>query len=121
MRDDPAILMRLAEAEILHASARAYLYDATVKMLGALSHDRASSTLERAPYRLATTNAMDCAVKVVDTMYKAAGGSAIHCGTRLERICRDIHTAQTHVQFSDGIYAKSARVMLGADPQDRMF
>ena len=121
MRDDPAVLMRLAEAEVLHAGARAYLFDAGAKMLNALSHDRSSSTLERARYRLATTNAMDSAVKVIDMMYKAAGGSAIHCGTRLERMFRDVHTAHTHVQFSDAIYAKSARVMLGVDPQDRMF
>jgi len=121
MADDPALLIRLSEAEALRASARGYLLDATSKLLEALSHDRSSSTAERAGYRLAALTAMDNAVKAIDMMYKIAGGSAIRHGTHMERLFRDAHTAQTHVQFADGVYAKTSRVMLGLDPHDPMF
>ena len=121
MREDPALLVRLAEAEAMRASARAYMLDATRVLLGALSNDRASSTKERAHYRLAATNAMNSAVKAIDMMYKAAGGSAIRRGAPLERMFRDVHTAQTHIQFGDSVYPKASRVMLGIDPQDPMF
>ena len=39
----------------------------------------------------------------------------------MERLFRDIHTAQTHIQFNDLTYIKSARLLLGLDPEDILF
>ena len=76
---------------------------------------------QRGRYRLATSNSVDSATRIIDMMYKVAGGAAISRGVPMERLFRDIHTAQTHIQVNDLTYIKSARLLLGLDPEDILF
>ena len=48
--------------------------------------------------RLAATHAIRLAVQVVDTVYNAAGVSAIYEGNVLQRHFQDIHVISQHLQ-----------------------
>ncbi|HEX2930356.1 MAG TPA: hydroxylase, partial [Candidatus Binatia bacterium] len=52
----------------------------------------------RAALRLATTHAIRLAVEVVDTIYQAAGVTAIYEGNQLQRYFQDIHVISQHLQ-----------------------
>lgn len=120
MREDPAVQMRIAEAEGLWGSGRTYLLRTLTDLLATLESG-GPSLRQRGLYRVACTNAFDSAVRIVDSMYKIAGGAAVIRGNPLERIFRDIHTAATHIQVNDLSYVKSGRLLLGLDPQDPLF
>ena len=53
---------------------------------------------QRAALRLATTHAIHLAVDVVDTVYQAAGVTAIYEGTPMQRYFQDIHVISQHLQ-----------------------
>ena len=121
MRENPGVQMRIAEAEVLHGGARAFVRECTQDILDALHAGAGLTPEQRGRYRLATSNSVDSAARIIDMMYKVAGGAAISRGVPLERLFRDIHTAQTHIQFNDLTYIKSARLLLGLDPEDILF
>lgn len=121
MREDPGVQIRIAEAEVLYGGARAFVRGATRDVLDALHSGVGLTPEQRGRFRLATSNSVDSATRIIDMMYKVAGGSAIRRGVPLERLFRDIHTAQTHIQFNDLTYIKSARLLLGLDPEDILF
>ena len=121
MREDPSVQIRMAEAEVLHGGARAFVRESSRDLLDALHPDAGPTPEQRARYRLATSNSVDSATRIIDMMYKVAGGSSIRRGVPMERLFRDIHTAQTHIQFNDLTYIKSARLLLGLDPEDILF
>jgi hypothetical protein len=76
---------------------------------------------QRATFRLACTHAVDCSTKAVDAMYKLAGGSAVYKPNQLDRNLRDIHTAGTHLRFSDLTYIDAGRMLLGLEAGDTLF
>lgn len=121
MREDPSVQVRIAEAEVLYGGARTFVREISQEILDTLHAGAALTPEQRGRYRLATSNCVDSAARIIDMMYKTAGGSAIHTGVPLERLFRDIHTAQTHIQVNDLTYIKSARLLLGLDPQDVLF
>ncbi len=61
-------------------------------MTGSATQDR------RATLRLATTHAIHLAVQVVDTLYNAAGVTAIYEGNLMQRHFQDIHVISQHLQ-----------------------
>ena len=121
MREDPGVQMRIAEAEVLHGGARAFVRECTQDILDTLHAGAGLTSEQRGRYRLATSNSVDSATRIIDMMYKVAGGAAINRGVPMERLFRDIHTAQTHIQVNDLTYIKSARLLLGLDPEDILF
>ena len=121
MREDPSVQIRMAEAEVLQGGARAFVRESSRDLFDALHSDAGLTSEQRARYRLATSNSVDSATRIIDMMYKVAGGASIRRGVPMERLFRDIHTAQTHIQFNDLTYIKSARLLLGLDPEDILF
>jgi alkylation response protein AidB-like acyl-CoA dehydrogenase len=53
---------------------------------------------QRAALRLATTHVIHLAVRVVDTVYQAAGVTAIYEGHPMQRYFQDIHVISQHLQ-----------------------
>ena len=121
MREDPSVQIRIAEAEVLQGGARAFVRESSQDLLDGLHSDAGPTPEQRARYRLATSNSVDSATRIIDMMYKVAGGASIRRGVPLERLLRDIHTAHTHIQVNDLTYIKSARLLLGLDPEDILF
>jgi indole-3-acetate monooxygenase len=121
MNADPSVQLRVAEAEALCGSARAYIKEITASVLETLGSGDQLSWDQRAKYRLACTYAVDCSSKAINMMFKTAGGSAVYKPNQLDRILRDIHTASTHIQFGDLTYIQAGRMLLGVDPQHPLF
>jgi alkylation response protein AidB-like acyl-CoA dehydrogenase len=75
----------------------------------------------RATLRLATTHAIRLAVEVVDTVYNAAGATAIYEGHLLQRSFQDIHVISQHVQSRRAHYELVGRHWLGLPTDDARF
>ncbi len=110
------IQAKVAQAEALVGSGRAYVRDATRDMWETVSRHERPSPEQRAVYRLAIAQAMANAVQAVDLMFSLGGASAIYATSRLDRCLRDVHTAAAHVWVAPDTYELAGRLLLGLDP-----
>ena len=74
---------------------------------------------QRARLRLATTFAIVQARDVVDTVYQAAGATAIFAGNPFERRFRDMHTVSQQVQAHASNFELIGQHLLGLEPKSR--
>jgi alkylation response protein AidB-like acyl-CoA dehydrogenase len=110
------IQAKVAQAEALVGSGRAYVRETTRDLWETVSRREPPSLEQRAVYRLAIAQAMANAVQAVDLMYSLGGASAIYAASRLDRCLRDAHTAAAHVWVAPDTYELAGRVLLGLDP-----
>jgi hypothetical protein len=110
------IQARVAQAEALVGSGRAYVREATADLWETVSRGDRPSPDQRAVYRLAIAHAMANAVHAVDLMYAAGGATSIYARSRLDRCLRDVHTAAAHVWVAPDTYELAGRLLLGLDP-----
>ena len=105
--------MEFAHGEAELRSARAFFYTALQDVWAA--HDRgAAPTIEQlALVRLASTHAVEGAVRAVDAAYSLGGGSAIYETSRLQRRFRDIHTLTQHFLVAPATIELSGRALFG--------
>jgi alkylation response protein AidB-like acyl-CoA dehydrogenase len=97
LRDQPMVQAHIGQAEAHLRCGRAFLTEA----VGAVWSAATAGTLtldQRAALRLATTHAIRLAVQVVDTVYNAAGATAIYEDHLLQRHFQDIHVISQHLQ-----------------------
>ncbi|HEY1933214.1 MAG TPA: acyl-CoA dehydrogenase family protein [Acetobacteraceae bacterium] len=118
LRDRPMVQARVAEAEAIVNSARAYVIDA-VGAAWAAANDRAADPGPViAQARLAIVHAMHEAVRAVDLVFHAAGTNAVYSRNPLERYFRDVHVAVQHAAGLPGHYESAGKVLLGLRPID---
>ena len=110
------IQAKVAQAEALVGSGRAYVREATADMWETVGRGDRPSPDQRAVYRLAIAHAMANAVQAVDLMYAAGGATSIYARSRLDRCLRDVHTAAAHVWVAPDTYELAGRLLLGLDP-----
>ena len=110
------IQAKVARAEALVGSGRAYVREATRDLWETVCRGERPSPGQRAIYRLAIAQAMTNASEAVDLMYSAGGASAIYATSRLDRCLRDAHTAAAHVWVAPDTYELAGRLLLGLDP-----
>jgi alkylation response protein AidB-like acyl-CoA dehydrogenase len=110
------IQARVAQAEALVGSGRAYVGEATRDAWATVGRGERLSPAQRAVYRLAIAQAMSNAVQAVDLMYSAGGATAIYADSRLDRCLRDAHTAAAHVWVAPDTYELAGRLLLGLPP-----
>ncbi|GID98348.1 acyl-CoA dehydrogenase family protein [Amorphoplanes digitatis] len=101
----PSVRAAVAEAESLRASGLAYLR-AEVAATGA-------DPERRARLRLAVRTATRNAVRAVDLVYQAAGGSAVYAASPLQRHFRDVHVAAQHAMVNTDVLETAGAVLLG--------
>lgn len=112
LRESPVFQTKLAELEAMLGSARAYqqqvLRDFWVELeeTGELTLDR------RVDIRLATTNAINRATDVAETVYRLAGSTAIFEAGPFERRFRDMHAVSQQVQGRQSNFEIVGRYML---------
>jgi alkylation response protein AidB-like acyl-CoA dehydrogenase len=108
----------MIQVEVGHAEAnlragRAFLTETvrdvwdTVSTTGTLSMD------QRAALRIATTHTIRLAIQVVDTVYNAAGATAIYERHPLQRAFQDMHVISQHAQSRHAHYELVGRHWLG--------
>ncbi len=104
----------LAEAKI--RSARTWL----LTSLSDIWHDVGRSGLltlgQRMTIRLASTYAIHQACDVVDTVYQAAGGTAVFAANAFERRFRDMHAVTQQLQGRRSHFETVGQFLLGLDP-----
>ncbi|MDP8921774.1 MAG: acyl-CoA dehydrogenase family protein [Chloroflexota bacterium] len=116
LRDEAFIQMAVARADSLAHAARAYVDDVMGQVWETLVRgDELSPTL-RARYRLCLAAACKLCVEAVDLLYEAGGGSSPYAAQPLDRLLRDVHTAQQHMMFSPKVYEATGRLLLGLEP-----
>ena len=86
----------LARGRALVEQAAAHLYATAAAIDGDLAAGRIPGELVFPRVSLAATAAVDNAVEAVSLLYRAAGSSAVYCGSMLERALRDVYTLGGH-------------------------
>ena len=121
LRDNNVIQAQVAQSEARLGAARAFL-------LGSLDdiwHEAAASgrlTIDdNTTIRLASTWAIHQAREVVDTVYHAAGATAIFENNPFERRFRDIHTVVQQYQGRQAHFESVGQVLLGLQSEGAMF
>ena len=110
----PAVRTAVAEAEATLRAARALLHEAVHTTFEATRHQDATPR-QRAELRLAYVHATREAARVVDRMYDAAGGAAVHRASPLQRCLRDVHAATQHAMVGQPLRELIGAVLLGQE------
>ena len=94
-------------------SGRAFLTEAVRDLWASVSSAGTITLDQRAALRIATTHAIRLAVQVIDTLYSAAGATAIYESHLLQRYFQDIHVISQHMQARLSHYDLVGRHWLG--------
>jgi indole-3-acetate monooxygenase len=121
LRDNNVIQAQVAQSDARIGSARAFLLGS----LGEIWHEAGCtgrlSLDHNTTIRLASTWAIHQAREAVDTLYHAAGATAIFEENPFERRFRDIHTVIQQYQGRQAHFETVGQVLLGLGPESTMF
>jgi indole-3-acetate monooxygenase len=118
LRENAVIQRQVAVSEAKLNAARALLHS-TLREAWALAEGGAPGVLpleQRVRIRLATTFGIHQAVEVADTIYHAAGSSAIFENNPFERRFRDLHAVSQQVQGRQAHFETVGQFLLGLEP-----
>jgi alkylation response protein AidB-like acyl-CoA dehydrogenase len=121
LRERAAVQSDLARAEACVRSARYFLEGTVDEVWTTVAEGKAASDRQRAMLRLAAVDGVQRAVAAVDLMFNAAGATAIHEASPLERCFRDIHVVPAHFVVQPSTYEIAGRVLLGLPPGTPLF
>jgi alkylation response protein AidB-like acyl-CoA dehydrogenase len=115
LRDNAVVQSNIAQAVINVRAARAYLLQSMAGIWTDLQAGKTITVEQRITIRGAATNAIHKAREAVDTVYNAAGATAIFENQPLERRFRDIHTVTQQLQGRLSHFETVGAFMLGAE------
>jgi alkylation response protein AidB-like acyl-CoA dehydrogenase len=113
LRDQALVQADVGHAEADLRSGRALLTETVREIWAQVSATGTISLDQRATLRLATTHAIRMAASVIDTVYNAAGATAIYESHILQRHFQDIHVITQHIQSRLSNYELVGRHWLG--------
>jgi alkylation response protein AidB-like acyl-CoA dehydrogenase len=96
--------LRLRGAKLLITDVLERLFDA--------SADQEAPVALQAEARAASVLCTDEAIVIVNTLFRYAGGSAVMLDDPMQRILRDLYTAQSHLMVSDAAYEALGKLRL---------
>ena len=121
LRDNNVIQAQVAQSEARISAARAFLFGALEDIWREAGRTGRLSLDHNATIRLASTWAIHQAREAVDTLYHAAGATAIFEENPFERRFRDIHTVVQQYQGRQAHFETVGQVLLGLGPESTMF
>ena len=121
LRDNNVIQAQVALSEARISAARAFLFGALEDIWREAGRTGRLSLDHNATIRLASTWAIHQAREAVDTLYHAAGATAIFEENPFERRFRDIHTVVQQYQGRQAHFETVGQVLLGLGPESTMF
>jgi alkylation response protein AidB-like acyl-CoA dehydrogenase len=121
LRDNNVVQAQVSQSQAKLGAARAFLLVALEEIWREVGTTRRLTTGHQATIRLASTWAIHQAKEVVDTLYHAAGATAIFEENPFERRFRDIHTVIQQYQGRQAHFESVGRVLLGLEPESTMF
>jgi alkylation response protein AidB-like acyl-CoA dehydrogenase len=113
LRDQPVVQAAVGRSEAHLRSGRAFVNEAVHEIWNEATATGAVTLNRRAALRLATTHAIRLAVDIVDTLYHAAGVTAIYEGNVMQRYFQDIHVIGQHLQGRIAHYELVGKHTLG--------
>ena len=121
LRERPAVQADLARAEASVRSARALMNEVVADVWGTVVNRGRPNVEQQAWLRLAGADGVQRAIEAVDLMYNAAGATAIHESSPLERCFRDVHVVPAHIVVQPYVYEVAGRVFLNLPPGTMLF
>jgi alkylation response protein AidB-like acyl-CoA dehydrogenase len=116
MRNNNVIQAQVAQAEARLSSAYGYLIRSLEDITEAV-RERGHITLdERMMIRLASTFCIHTALDVTDTLYQAAGATAIFNENPFERPWRDVHSVSQQLQGRQVHFETVGQHLMGLEP-----
>jgi alkylation response protein AidB-like acyl-CoA dehydrogenase len=112
LRDQPTVQAAVGHADAQLRAAHAFLTQA-IRDIWAAATAGPIALDARVALRLAATHAIRIAAQVIDTVYNAAGATAIYEGHVLQRHFQDIHVITQHSQGRLVHYETAGRHRLG--------
>jgi indole-3-acetate monooxygenase len=121
LRDNNLIQAQVAQSEARIGAARAFLLRSLDEIWQEAGRAGRLTLDHNATIRLASTWAIHQARDAVDTLYHAAGATAIFEENPFERRFRDIHTVVQQYQGRQAHFETVGQVLLGLGPESTMF
>jgi alkylation response protein AidB-like acyl-CoA dehydrogenase len=121
LRNNNLIQAQVAESEARLGSARAFLLGALEEIWRDIGETRRLTIENNTTIRLASTWAIHQAKEVVDTLYHAAGATAIFEEQPFERRFRDMHSVIQQFQGRQAHFESVGQILLGLEPESTMF
>ena len=121
LRDDNVVQSQVAQSEARLRAARAFLLGSLRQIWGEIAQSKRLTLEHNTTIRLASTWAIHQAREVVDTVYHAAGATAIFEGNPFERRFRDIHTVIQQYQGRQAHFESVGQALLSLQPESAMF
>ena len=118
LRDQPMVQADVGRAEAQLRAGRALLIETVRDTWEAVSASGTITMDQRAALRIAATHTIRLAVEVIDTLYNAAGATAVYDGHLLQRAFQDIHVISQHIQSRRAHYELVGRYWLGLPIDD---
>ena len=110
---DREIVQRaVAEFDLLLRGAKLLITDVLERLFDASADQEAPVALQ-AEARAASVLCTDEAIVIVNTLFRYAGGGAVMLDDPMQRILRDLYTAQSHLMVSDAAYEALGKLRLG--------
>ena len=121
LRDNNVIQSQVARSEARLSAARAFLLGSLEEIWRDVAQSGRLTLDHNTTIRLASTWAIHQAREVVDTVYHAAGATAIFEGNPFERRFRDIHTVIQQYQGRQAHFESVGQALLSLQPESAMF
>ena len=120
LRENAVIQGQVALSEAKLQSARAFLLQVLHEMWKTAARGEEFTIAQRAALRLAGTYAVHQAKDVVDTVYHAAGATAIFESNPFERRFRDVHTVIQQIQAQAANFELVGQLLLGMPSSSKL-
>lgn len=102
----------VAEGELRLRACKLLIVDVLERLFDASQEQEAPIALQ-AEARAASVLCTDEAIAVTSALFRYAGGSAVMLDHPMQRILRDLYTAQSHLMVSDAAYESLGKLRLG--------
>jgi alkylation response protein AidB-like acyl-CoA dehydrogenase len=121
LRDNNVIQAQVSQSEARLGGARAFLLGSLDEIWQDVAEAGQLTTDHDTTIRLASTWAIHQAREIVDTLFHAAGATAIFESNPFERRFRDIHTVIQQYQGRQAHFETVGQALLGLEPEGAMF
>ena len=115
LRDQSMVQVAVGQTEANLRAGTAMVAEAAQEIWAEATSTTGPTLDGRAALRLATTHAIRLAVQAVDTLYNAAGATAIYQGHPIQRYFQDIHVISQHQQARLSNYEVVGKHLLGLE------
>lgn len=112
--DTSAVQALVGRAQARVRSARAFR-DVAIARVWCEAEAGGVSPAARADMRLASISGLDAAVEVIDSLYRAAGTSAVFEGSSLQRRFQDVHVLSQQLFGRPSHYENAGKMLLGLE------